>query len=65
MYKGILVAQHQSSQTWIWMVGIPMLGTAVAVYYSYGPRFFQRIVENFLYWVNYALPSWVNSALGL
>ncbi len=47
------------------MVGIPMLSIAIAVYYSYGPRFIERIVENFFYWVNYVVPSWVNSVLGL
>ncbi len=42
-----------------------MLGIAVAVYYSYAPRFLQRIIENFLYWVNYALPSSIREVLGL
>ena len=59
------MAQQQSSQAWIWLVGIPALGIAVAVYYSYAPRFLQRIVENFFYWVNYALPSSIKEALGL
>ncbi len=42
-----------------------MMGIAVAVYYSYGPRFLQRIVEEFFYWVNYVVPSWISSVLGL
>ena len=59
------MARQQSSKGWIWLVGIPALGIAVAVYYSYAPRFLQRIVEDFLYWANYALPSWISSVLGL
>ena len=59
------MARQQSSQGWIWLVGIPILGIAVAVYYSYAPRFLQRIVEDFLYWVNYVLPSWISSVLRL
>ena len=59
------MARQQSFRGWFWLVGIPMLGIAVAVYYSYAPRFLQRIIENFLYWVNYALPSSIREVLGL
>ena len=59
------MTDERSSNSWLLVVGIPTLAIAIFLYYSYAPRFLQRVVEDFLYWVNYAVPGSIRTALGL
>ena len=59
------MAGERSSSGWLWLVGTPTVAIGFFLYYSYAPRFLQRIIENFLYWVNYVVPSSIADALGL
>ena len=59
------MADERSAKGWLLLVGIPAVAIGFFLYYSYAPRFLQRVVEDFLYWVNYAVPSSIRTALGL
>ena len=59
------VTDERSSNSWLLVVGIPTLAIAIFLYYSYAPHYLRWIVDDFLYWVNHALPSSIRAALRL
>ena len=58
------MAAGRSINGWLLLVGT-VFSIGIVLYYSYTQQELRRVVDNFLYWVNQALPDSIRGALRL